>query len=181
MADKFLDVLGAEVNEFNSLEAVFGDMLLFRSLKDAFGVQLDGIGEIVGESRQAREDEEYRAGIIYKIALNTSGGQAEVIIDFIQRATGCLSVFFAEIQPAKVSITYIGGVGYAGLRKQVDSLCAGGVQLFNLIQSDTEASFVFALENDAGIGLDNPDGLGFDEHGWADPSGRGGRLSELYI
>ena len=48
-----------------------------RALSTATGKQLDGIGEIVGELRAGKADEEYRIALYFRIFLNVSSGEPE--------------------------------------------------------------------------------------------------------
>jgi len=67
-------------------------------------VQLDELGEIVGEPRLGREDFVYRGAIRIRISLNRAGGEPESIIRFVQSAFGADVVAYQEVYPAKVEI-----------------------------------------------------------------------------
>jgi hypothetical protein len=71
------------VNEVQELEGVWFDLLNDRWIVTAVGEQLDGLGSIVGESRQGRSDEVYRVAIQARIAINKGSGTPEEIIDYM--------------------------------------------------------------------------------------------------
>ena len=173
---QFLSLLDALVKEFDTLEQLFGSLILSRGLNTSFGAQLDGIGIIVGEPRNSLPDEAYRSAIKYKISLNSSGGQIETIITFVQRATGALKVSLSELGNANVGITILGGNIFPELRSQIDRLLAGGVAIEWVVQDQVDR-FVWSAEDSTGFEFDNPDGLGFDEE---NSIYRGGHLNELY-
>jgi hypothetical protein len=68
------------VQEVQALEYVFIDLALLRALSNAEGVQLDGLGDIVGEKRLGRVDDDYRAAIEGKIRINRMHGRIEDVI-----------------------------------------------------------------------------------------------------
>jgi hypothetical protein len=67
--------------QFQELEDVFFDLYLLRALATATGEQLNQIGIIVDEPRGDKDDDNYRAAIYGRIALNRSHGRIEDIID----------------------------------------------------------------------------------------------------
>lgn len=64
------------------IEALFWDLLARFNPDDAAGVQLEALGEIVGEAREGRGDDAYRAAIRLRIHVNRSTGKAEDVIRF---------------------------------------------------------------------------------------------------
>lgn len=72
--EAFLRVLLAQVQD---LEDALWDLYTLRTLDTAEGVQLDGLGDIVGEPRAARTDTVYRRFIRVRILVNLSNGLAE--------------------------------------------------------------------------------------------------------
>lgn len=59
-----------------------------RDLDVATGINLDTLGDIVGEKRLGRNDTVYRAAIRLRIRVNRSQGRAEDIIDVARLASG---------------------------------------------------------------------------------------------
>jgi hypothetical protein len=64
------------------IEALFWELLARFNLDDAVGVQLEALGEIVGQDREGRTDEAYRAAIRLRIHVNRSTGRPEDVIKF---------------------------------------------------------------------------------------------------
>jgi hypothetical protein len=73
-------VFGAQAQD---LENVNFELVDNRTIDAAEGPQLDGIGSIVGESRDGRTDTVYREAIRVKILINDSSGTAENIIEIV--------------------------------------------------------------------------------------------------
>lgn len=69
------------------LEAATWQVVIKRFLANATAVQLNDIGAIVGESRQARSDDDYRIWISVRIRLNRSFGRPQDVIDCVKLAT----------------------------------------------------------------------------------------------
>lgn len=66
--------------QIQELEYVFMSLLVDRYVSTAEGVQLDGIGGIVGETRQNRTDLDYRVAIQGRILRNRAHSRAEDIL-----------------------------------------------------------------------------------------------------
>jgi len=65
------------------------------------GAQLDGLGDIVGEERFARDDTIYRIAILARIRLNISNGTMQDIIALIEAVIGgAFTIRVDEYQPA---------------------------------------------------------------------------------
>jgi hypothetical protein len=97
--------LRAVCTALQDLEQLFFDLYQQSFLSNAEGVQLDQLGEIVGEARQDRTDVQYRAAIRVRVLVNRSSGRLEellTIADLYCRALGDLfpSVVAAEQWPA---------------------------------------------------------------------------------
>lgn len=86
-------------------EAIYGQ-LTKHWIADAEGLQLDKLGDILGEARQGRNDTDYRAALIVKAIFNTSSGTPNQIIEFLQIATGTTDIYLVETPPAGL-IAYI--------------------------------------------------------------------------
>ena len=70
----------------------------------AIGQQLDNIGEIVGETRQGRDDAEYLIALQARIKLNTSSGTIEDVIGVMALVAPLFTVVTTELFPASFSI-----------------------------------------------------------------------------
>jgi len=76
----FEQVLRSYAAQAQELELVFWRLAVLTTLEYATGVQLDGLGAIVGEPRNGRPDDLYRAAIRSRIRLNRSFATVEEIL-----------------------------------------------------------------------------------------------------
>lgn len=136
------------------------------SLNEAIGQQLDGIGEILGEPRLARNDDDYRAFLSVRITINISRGEPETLISVLAAITESTFVLLTEVFPARVEMFFNGATIPANLIDNMKLVKPAGVQLV-LISNPTGTPFVFAGDA-SGEGLNE---FGLD---------LGGSLAEIY-
>ena len=141
------------VDQLQEVEDVCRDLQTKRSLADAEGTQLDGIGQIVGLTRlTGQEDSEYRALLAVQIQSNLSAGEGDRLIDIAKAFTSSTSVELREVFPGYVELRFDGATGNpSDLLSAVDGAAAGGVRV-DMIQ--LPAGPVFALDGADGTGLD---------------------------
>lgn len=125
----------AFIGEIQSIEDAVEQILKFRWVDTAVGYQLDGLGKIVGESRNGRNDDAYRLAIKLRIAINTCEGTPEEVIAIFLLVTLCTQCHYFPIFPAAVDL--YGDKDFS----------------FNLIDAGPDA---FAFDG-------GPDGLGFGD------------------
>lgn len=70
-----------------NLEFAAWDTSRFRHLASAYGQQLDGLGEILGEPRFGRQDEVYRLWLYFRVFINTAKGRPEDLIEVCRFVT----------------------------------------------------------------------------------------------
>jgi hypothetical protein len=80
-------IIDAASDQTQDDEDVFFELLDERALDVAVGVQLDGLGEIVGEDRLGRSDDDYRLGIRAQIKKNVSSGTGDEILEIVALLT----------------------------------------------------------------------------------------------
>lgn len=116
----------------------------------AYGIQLDEIGEIVGEKRQGRNDTEYTLAIKTRVYLNSSNGEPEALITFIRDTTEPEAVLLIESAPAGILLSAINiQVLPFQLLNAIRKIAAAGVLVkFSYKQQGIGKSFVF--KNDYG-------------------------------
>lgn len=71
--------------------------------KDVYTVEgdwLDYIGSILGVERAARDDDSYRAAILLEIAINTSDGTPDNLINLVNQFTDSSNSTYIEYHPA---------------------------------------------------------------------------------
>ena len=88
-------------SELNKIEDLIDNILKGRNIYNATGRQLKLIGKLVGIGNSGLNDDEYRNLIFFQIALNTSKGTPESLInnikfitnsDFLQYSEGLASI-----------------------------------------------------------------------------------------
>jgi len=96
-------LINAYTEQTQDDEDVFWDLLLERALSTAIGAQLDGLGEIVGEERLGRSDDDYRLAITARIKRNVMSGTGDEILEILALLTD--NVFtLEEFFPAGLKI-----------------------------------------------------------------------------
>lgn len=80
----FVDAIAVSMQDLEDQAYRFFNEL---SLNEAVGAQLDGIGEILGETRQNRTDDDYRAFLSVRITINISRGEPETLISVLSAIT----------------------------------------------------------------------------------------------
>lgn len=104
----FLQILLEEIQE---LEEAIYELTRQKSLSDATGFQLDIIGEQIGKRREGvTDDEEYRRLLRVQIALNSSEGQAQTVIDLWKYLLNTDTVQLKEEFPAGVRLYASGAI-----------------------------------------------------------------------
>lgn len=84
-----------EVDDQNQL------LISERFLQTAQGVNLDGIGELVGLARTpGQSDESYREDIQFQIFINQSNGTPEDVIQILKYLTDAQKIWYYELYPA---------------------------------------------------------------------------------
>lgn len=80
--EKLISVYAAQIQE---LEQFFFTLKTLRTIDTAVGVQLEGIGDIVGEARNGRSDDDYRRAVRAKILINISSGTTEDLLGVVDK------------------------------------------------------------------------------------------------
>ena len=96
--DDFAALLTIYVKQVQDLEDAAFQVLLDTALDTSVGQQLDNIGEVVGEDRLSRTDDNYRNALRVQILINKSNGTREQLI--------AVALLFAGLSgPGQVKIT----------------------------------------------------------------------------
>jgi hypothetical protein len=93
-------MLAAIVSPLASLELDADALRAGRWIDSAVGVQLDGCGHIVGESRLGRDDDAYRAAIRFRVFVNVSNGTPVDMIRGLLYLTNPVDCQYLEVSPA---------------------------------------------------------------------------------
>lgn len=103
--EKFKSMLDAYFgNQIQDLEDAMWTLFGRLDLGTVSGIQLDGIGAIVGEPRQGKGDAEYLVYITARIGVNTSEGDIETVLDIWEIITQCCTVQLIEVFPASIML-----------------------------------------------------------------------------
>lgn len=154
---KIIALTSVYAQQLQDLEDAASDLLTETNLNNATGIHLDNIGQIVGEPRLGRNDDQYRIAISAKILLNKSSGTIEDVIGVALAVTDIpLTIEITEHFPASFT---------AKILETIDPLV------------DTDAiAAIIASGRPAGVGghleffqgtepqfqFDGPSGSGFD-------------------
>jgi hypothetical protein len=163
------EMLRTWIEEAAELEAAGFEVLDQDSIDNAEGVQLDGIGRIVGQPRSGASDPVYRLRIKARILLNKSSGTIPQILEIFALLTAeDQAVVLAEYFPAGFYLTIGGDSGTtadnaAELVNTLDAAKAGGVGARLVYSGEPDdATFQFASGDDAEYDFDTGFG-GSDE------------------
>lgn len=159
-------LLRAFLTGHQNVENALQVMLEDRALLTAYGAQLDIIGEIVGQPREGRGDEEYLTYIIAKIGQNISKGTATEVITIFNLLTGSANPLLIELGNATIEIysdvdisgldsdsiyTFMGLVVSAGVKIGAIGHTNGEEDYFGW-EADPDSSGFASLEDDTGAG-----------------------------
>ena len=102
-AVKLNDYVAALLSEAQTAEDAALETLLGRFLDNAEGEQLNGLGDLVGEERLGRSDDDYRNAIRVRIFQNQASGTPEQMLTLLRLLVpDAAGVHIEEIFPAKV-------------------------------------------------------------------------------
>jgi hypothetical protein len=136
-----------ELQEINDAAT---DLLTLVFLNDAaVGVQLDGLGELIGVERQGLGDDEYRSLLRAQVQVNKAGGTIPQLIEIVRLATNTTlpdqAIELTESFPAdfviKVLTLLDTDVGYIAAEAMYNGKAAGVHGILNFYQ--TEPVFAF--------------------------------------
>lgn len=167
-------LLNAFIESFQELEYVFGDLYYERWLDEAVGVQLDGLGDIVGPSREGRSDDEYRELIRFYTAVNMSSGEWEILMAITKELTFATEVRIRGLFPARVSIYTNGSIIPSNIIALLEELALAGIKVELTTSYNSEPVFAVAAE---GGQPQRPNRAGFSE---PTMSGTGGTITEKF-
>lgn len=108
--DIFDKILTIYVTQIQELETVFDSLFIDRCLDNSEGVQLNGLGSIVGEDRQGRNDDDYRVAVRARISLNLSESTPEDIIFLMRSITDGSAIDLREFFPAAITVEIINAI-----------------------------------------------------------------------
>lgn len=135
------------VTPIQDIENGIQDLDNLRSVFTAQGVQLDGIGSIVGISRDGLSDVEYQIFILGKIGENTSNTTIKAVLHVFTILMGTTATREFELYPAQVAfqaLTSLTGVSsslYPTIASMVQMSLGAGIGLSFLAIADPANPF----------------------------------------
>ena len=129
--ENFNKLLKLFLEEIQELEVATLSIADQKNIQTAIGEWLDYIGKIVGQPRENRTDEEYRAALLLKVAANSSDGTPNTIIDITKQASGATISRIIDYFPASFFnvLEIPEGVSTRGLFKLMDQIKPAGVSV----------------------------------------------------
>lgn len=172
---KINSIVKAIVQSVQKLEYVFVDLLSFRFLDKAYGAQLDGLGEIVGEQRNGLNDTDYREAIRFRIYINISSGEPETLIKALKFVTKATRIRIFEYPDATLQMFTNGSFVPDNLTDTMEKIAPAGVNIDYIGTSYNTLPFSISKDD----GSPDLEGGGWNELGYA-PSGQeaGGQFVE---
>lgn len=151
-------ILKAIMAEVQSLEDMAYSLTFDRLLSSAYGAGLDQVGALVGQDRPSDDDDEFRAYISARIAINRSGGEPDRVLYVTLTVTGADECRLDQIHPAGLQIQYWVTTALSEERRDrvaqmVLETIAAGVSI-DLVEATTGIAFGF-------VGA--PGALGFND------------------
>lgn len=117
-----------------------------RWVDDAYGAQLDGCGNIVGETRQGRGDDAYREALKFRIFINVSKGTPGDLIRGLKYLTDPTDCQYLESYPATALLFTNGYYITSNIQPTMQDLSPAGVSTVPIAVSFLGDPFRFAKE-----------------------------------
>jgi len=149
---KLLAWLTAFLEQIQDLENAYFELITERTIDAAVGVQLDGLGKIVGQAREGRNDDNFRLWIKAKIRATRSSGYVNDLIAIALLVTTDNAIWIQQYYPAGIHI-----VIQEILDEDIDQIC---LLLESAIAAGVGGLIVYQGNNNP-FKFDTP-GQGFD-------------------
>lgn len=176
---RIVGILTALVQQIQDLEDGIYPLNDGRQLANAVGVQLDGIGEIVGLKRNGLDDDTYRIFIIGTIAKNFSDGTIPVIRTILILLFDAQYLLIFETYPAEIQVQFADSTRDPSLFPLISNLVqqalGAGIKLGSVTEFDVDNPFRFLMLP----GQMGPQGGGFGDAN--DPSVGGKFGGVIYV
>ena len=147
---KIEGVVSAQGDQAQDEETAFFDLLENRSIANGVGVQLDGIGEIIGEERKGKSDALYRIFLQARALVNSSSGTAPQINEIADLLIDdANNQVYREYYPAawkiRVDDEFPSSSDIDAVAELLGGAKAGGVRAFvEYTETDDDDTFSFA-------------------------------------
>ncbi len=147
-SDNFNKLIEIHAERMQILENALYDLLRFRAISTASGIQLDRLGEYYLVTRDGDSDNGYRSRIITEIARVQQAGQVEPILTSLRTLSNQSDVSLLQLFPATlIGYIYVDVFGDIAdpdiLAEIMDGVKAAGVKLDVAVQLKSSA-FIFS-------------------------------------
>lgn len=140
------------VGQVQGLEDVYYQLMGAFDVDTAVGDQLDKLGLNVGELRDDRTDEPFRAAIRTRVLVNSSEGTLPELLAILEAAVPTIAVATAEYYPASLVFRWtdaFAGVSPSDLMALIRRAKPAGVNVQAIVANPT-TGFRFSATADAG-------------------------------
>ena len=143
LATKLHALIRAILTPLTAIEIDADSLVLERWVETAVGKQLDGVGNIVSELRNGRNDDDYRQALRFRIFVNISKGTPGDMIQGLKVLTAPTDCQYIEVYPATVLLFTNGFFITAATGDAMHDLTPAGVDS-RLLVSFMDTPFRFA-------------------------------------
>ena len=134
---KIIQAIANQAQDINTQQQL---LMTMRYLNTAEGLQLDGLGQILGLARiPGQTDSSYREDLQFQIFINQSHGTPEEVMKILKFITDSSMVWYSELYPAAYQMA---ANGFVGLDAVIDPT-ANPSDIIGLIQSVSPAGVAF--------------------------------------
>ena len=144
---KIIKAIASQAQKINTQQQLLQTM---RYLNTAQGVQLDGLGQILGLARIPGEsDASYREALQFQIFINQSHGTPEEVMKILEFVTDATKVWYDELYPAAYQMATNGLVfppNPSDVASLIQSVSPAGVAFIALTATYNTNPFVFSSD-----------------------------------
>ena len=144
---KIKGMLEAIVGPFDDVLTDIGALKNQRWIDSAVGAQLDGCGQIVGETRQGRNDEAYRASIKFRVFVNVSNATPADMQQALSFLVGGDDKQYMEVYPATVMLFTDGPKPPTDIQGQIQDIAPAAIDTVPVMVSYAQKPFRFGRES----------------------------------
>lgn len=143
-SEKLKALVAAMVGPLTVIEETADSLKQNRWIDTAIGKQLDGCGEIVGEKRLGRDDDEYRKAIKFRVFINISKGTPTDLIRGLKFLTDPTDCQYLEGYPATVLLFTNGYFVSSSIQPAMQDLSPAGISDVPVMVSFAQSPFRFS-------------------------------------
>jgi hypothetical protein len=127
-------ILTVFLDQVQDLEVANNQLAEFSTdIEKAYGSQLDIIGNLVGEERQGKPDDQYREAIYFRISVNIGNGTPEDCLQYLAYVTKSSQCQIWEHYPASIVMETNGAILPSNIAKAIDNISLAGVSVGGII------------------------------------------------